>query len=226
MHIHEQAYFSMMLDGGYREESGRRSIDYDPLTIAYHPPGTAHIDEIGPDGARFLMVEADDGMVRGSQAPASLRSGYPKKLPRRASWMALSLLRDHDRPTFESITLELLGSVVDDPVPSRGVPSWLVSVLDRVRDEFIAPPTTRALAESAGVHPVHLARVVRRETGMTIAEILRGRRIEHAASLLGGHETLASIAIRSGFCDQAHFTRSFRAWTGMTPGEMRRLIRM
>lgn len=224
MHVHAQAYFSMVLAGGYREETGRRAIDYEPLTIVYHPPGTAHLDEIGPRGARFLMIETDERLVRGEEFSGRLQSGYPTRLPRRAGWLALQLLRRSNDPLVEeSIALDLLGTVDETRVPS-GAPRWLAPVLDRIRDEFRSPPSSGELAEEAGVHPVHLARIVRRETGTTVASLVQQRRVERSIGLLSGDEPLASIASRLGFSDQAHFTRSFHAVTGFTPGRLRRLL--
>lgn len=221
MHVHQQAYFSMVLEGNYHEETGRRAIDYAPLTIVYHPPGTAHVDEIGPRGVRFLMIEADTRLVEGCD---ELKSGYPTPLPVRASWIALRFLRDEGAFARESSALDLLATVgKHDRLETA--PRWLAHVLDRVRDEYQSPPAIRELAAGAAVHPVHLARVVRRETGTTLASLLRQRRIEVAVSLLGSRQPLATIAARVGFSDQAHFTRSLRSVTGFTPAELRRLLR-
>jgi len=49
-HSHELAYFCLLLNGDYWEQFGRRRITYKPLTVMFHPPGTTHIDEIGPHG--------------------------------------------------------------------------------------------------------------------------------------------------------------------------------
>lgn len=223
MHVHQQAYFSMVLQGAYREETGRQSIDYQSLTIVYHPPETAHLDEIGPQGARFLMIEADERLVASDGVSKRLRSGYPTALPRPAGWLALQLLRG-DPMGQESIALELLG-MVDGARIESGAPQWLQAVLERLHDEFNSPPSSRELAQSAGVHPVHLARIVRRETGMTIAGLIRHRRVEHAIQQFSTGESLAMIAARAGFSDQAHFTRCFRSVTGMTPAQLRRLLR-
>ncbi|HVT46056.1 MAG TPA: AraC family transcriptional regulator [Thermoanaerobaculia bacterium] len=223
LHVHEQPYFSMVLQGGYREESGRRSIEYDPLTIVYHPPGTAHLDEIGPRGARFLLIEAEEQFVRLEGVSEKLRSGHPTALPKRAGWLALQLLRGDDPFAQESIALALLAAVDETPI-AGGAPHWLARVLERLREEFRSPPATGELAHSAGVHPVHLARVVRRETGMTLSDLVRHRRVEQAVGLMSSDESLASIALRTGFSDQAHLTRSFRSVTGMTPGELRRIL--
>ena len=223
MHVHEQSYFSMVLDGGYREETGRRTIDYDPLTIVYHPPGTAHVDEIGPSGVRFLVIESDAGLLVDEDQPTRLSSGFPVTLPPGSGWIALRLLHDEDPLTQESIALELL-SAIDDRERVMGSPEWLPQVLDRVRDEFLDPPTVREMARNAGVHPVHLARVLRRQTGSTLAGLVTQRRVEQAWKLLRTDRPLASIALQSGFSDQAHFTRVFKSVTGFTPGEMKRML--
>jgi AraC family transcriptional regulator len=82
------------------------------------------------------------------------------------------------------------------------------------------------LADEAGVHPVHAARVFRRHHGETITEYVRGLRIEHARrALLEGGRSLSSIAIATGFADQAHFSRRFKQVVGMPPGRYRRLAR-
>ena len=52
---------------------------------------------------------------------------------------------------------------------------------------------------------------------------LLARRVDKAASLLAVPDlTLAGIALACGFWDQSHFTRVFKASTGMSPGRWRR----
>jgi len=38
-------------------------------------------------------------------------------------------------------------------------------------------------------------------------------------------DVLAEIALAAGFSDQSHFTKTFRHYNGMTPGEYRRRLR-
>jgi AraC family transcriptional regulator len=52
-----------------------------------------------------------------------------------------------------------------------------------------------------------------------------GLRIEHACSALSETgSSLSSIALETGFSDQAHFTRRFKELTGMSPGRYRTLV--
>jgi AraC family transcriptional regulator len=48
-------------------------------------------------------------------------------------------------------------------------------------------------------------------------------RIESAKRLLANHGiSLAEIALDTGFSEQSHFSRAFRASTGISPGAWRR----
>ncbi|RYZ18219.1 MAG: AraC family transcriptional regulator, partial [Chitinophagaceae bacterium] len=68
-----------------------------------------------------------------------------------------------------------------------------------------------------------LARQLRALTGRNTEETLLFRKYLHALDRVHrSDESLTGIAYASGFSDQAHFIRTFRACTGMTPGAYRR----
>lgn len=50
----------------------------------------------------------------------------------------------------------------------------------------------------------------------------RVRRFRRAAEMLPTTQTLAGLALETGFADQAHMTREFVALSGLTPGAVRR----
>src|SRR5262249_27820538 len=80
--------------------------------------------------------------------------------------------------------------------------------------------SVRTLAESAGLHPVHFARTFRRATGTTLRAWRRRVRVWRAVGMLAaGVQPLASVALATGFADQAHFSRSFRLELGIAPSE-------
>ena len=83
----------------------------------------------------------------------------------------------------------------------------------------------RDLAEDAGVHPVHLARVFREQEGRTPGDYLQQLRIRAACHHLRERDyPLAFIAADCGLTDQSHFTRVFRKFTGNTPAQFRRAL--
>jgi transcriptional regulator of acetoin/glycerol metabolism len=82
------------------------------------------------------------------------------------------------------------------------------------------------LAAHVGLSTYHFARAFKESLGMPPHRYLLGQRIQKAADLLERTEqSLASIALGVGFADQSHFSRSFHAQVGLTPGQFRRAHR-
>ncbi len=84
------------------------------------------------------------------------------------------------------------------------------------------PEVTRVaeLAEHVGLSERSLQRLVEQRVGMSPKWLIQRRRLHDAVEgLKGGESSLADMAARLGYADQAHFTHDFRTVTGMTPGE-------
>jgi AraC family transcriptional regulator len=145
-----------------------------------------------------------------------------------AVWALLRLLdemRRHRRDDLESgePIAEILDALLGEESAPASRPRWLADVERELSEGFRDPVSLRALAERAGVHPVHASRVFRRENGCTMRTFLQRQRVLNACrAILDGQRGLAAIAAESGFCDQAHMTHVFRQVTGMTPTAYRR----
>lgn len=110
-------------------------------------------------------------------------------------------------------------------------PALLHSVTDAPAERFLRlldGPTAAAgmsvteAAATLGVTPGHLADAVKRASGRTPGELLRGARTLEAKRLLVGTRlTVAAVARAVGFTDPAYFCRFFRRETGTSPGEFR-----
>ena len=80
--------------------------------------------------------------------------------------------------------------------------------------------TTGQLAQKMYYSPRHLSRKMHELTGMNTEQLLLYKKYLHALQLM--HHTdwsLTAIAYDSHFADQSHFTKTFKAFSGMTPGE-------
>lgn len=84
------------------------------------------------------------------------------------------------------------------------------------------PLDTQGLADHCHVHPSHLSRQFKKETGMTLTDYLNRQRIEEAKLLLAKERASVDwIAGYVGFEDAGYFARVFKKLEGMTPTQYR-----
>lgn len=226
-HTHERAYFSMLLHGGYSERLGAHTIDYRPYQVAYRPARLAHSDVVGPSGGRFVCLEVDstfddDDLLGDVDAPVMLECELSLLLARVGWRNAAGVL---DAATLESVTWELLGAVAGITEPrEHSVPSWLSRCDELLHEHYAAPLRVAAIARTLDIHPVHLTRVFRRHHGCTIGGYQHKLRLRAACTAFAqGDESIAQIALRLGYADQSHLTRTFKAAVGCSPSMFRQL---
>ena len=95
--------------------------------------------------------------------------------------------------------------------------------LNYIDSNFNRKITLEELGEVAGLNPVYLAELFRKETGVTVGTYVRNLRVSTAEALLARTEySYSMIALSLGFCSQSHFAAAFKRQVGMTPGEYRR----
>lgn len=84
-----------------------------------------------------------------------------------------------------------------------------------------------ALGRECGLSPSQFGKAFRKTVGIPPHRWVVQQRIVLAKTLLrDGRLPLAEIAVTCGFSDQSHFTRSFSAATGLSPGAWRRIVQI
>jgi len=102
-------------------------------------------------------------------------------------------------------------------------PPWLYPVLQHIEHNFPIKVTLGALSSVAGVSPPHLSRVFKKVTGLTLIDYLTTKQIILAKNLLlKTDNSVTEIAQSCGFESLPHFYRTFKRYTGNTPGAYRR----
>jgi AraC family transcriptional regulator len=229
-HSHELSHFCFVLSGTYQEQIERQTDERTPTALVYYPPDISHAEQHHSNGKHFL-VEIDNSQLdrmrdfgamldeplalSGSESFARAARMY-REFCERDSFTALAL---------ESLTTELLihASRQNVQIEERRRPLWLKKTKEMLRENFSEPLTLSDLAEFVGIHPTHLARAFRQFEDCTVGEYVRRLRVEKARqAILLTDESLVEIALRTGFADQTHFSRTFKNLTGMSPNEFRR----
>lgn len=228
-HRHDEAHFVLLLSGAYISSArGAPDLACTPMLI-FNPANVSHHDRcLGP--GRFLALTISVPCAHllhevqpESREPFVLRDAYAFSAAFKLV-VETSRKRRNGALALEGLAWQLLDSLGASAPDKPGCPPrWLWVAHEMIWTPDRAPKNTREVADYIGVHPVHLARMYRRYLGCAPGEILRGRRLERAATLLGrSRETLAQVAADSGFADQSHLSRAFRTACGMTPRGYRR----
>jgi AraC-like DNA-binding protein len=124
--------------------------------------------------------------------------------------------------------MALLGQETERRVVTRplrgGFAPWQEQRVKRhIEVHLDQPIRIAALAEISRLSTGYFSVAFRTTFGSSVQTFLAHRRIERAQILmLSTGQSLADIALASGFCDQAHFCRRFRQITGQTPNVWRR----
>ncbi len=80
-----------------------------------------------------------------------------------------------------------------------------------------------AVSRAVGLSPSYFGKVFQHTFGQSLRGYIQHQRIERTKRLLlETRETLPTIALDCGFCDQAHMTRTFSRLVGESPARWRR----
>lgn len=223
-HAHGESTMTLILAGALEEHVGQNHEYARPLSVVIKPADTEHANRVSSAGARTLQIHLPNGVLAdelGVLGHWRWEHGGP------VTHQFLRVLHAFRmrQQQVEAEVLDLLGLL--RPLQQRtrsAAPLWLQHLRHQIDDLLPAVPRVHQLAASADIHPVYLARQFRRFFGCSVTDYIARRRAQLAASSLGDPAAkLSCIAYRSGYADQSHFCRGFRAAAGLTPRAYRQL---
>ena len=89
--------------------------------------------------------------------------------------------------------------------------------------EHLDEVTRSSISEVFYLSPNYLSKLFRKEMGVSLSEYIQGQRMARAKRLLLQTElSISQIAAETGYPSFAHFSKQFKKFVGMTPGEYRR----
>lgn len=221
----------MVLRGALEERVGTSIERASALSVVVKDPGVVHADDFGSAGALTAQLALPGVSL------AELVE-HPSRAPTwrwtHAAAVAIPFLRIvarglEGRRHFcrdDDDVVDLVAALTARPnmPPAAGQPRWLEDTVAKIRDDWRPGLTVRDVARAAAVHPVYLARCVRRWHGIGAADLLRQARLRYAARHIADSDpTIATVAHSTGFADESHLCREFSRAAGISPARFRRL---
>ena len=232
-HRHDELQFSLILRGAVSETACGRNEIGRALSLVSKDSGLYHADDFSREGAKIARLSLphaimndlldDDRRIDGWKWTHDPRIARPfLLLIRRAKEHCVKSFSAFDPDVTDLLSAFTARATTRD---SGEPPAWLRQTMMELRDTWHPEIIVSDVARSAGVHPVYLARCVRRWYGTSIGDELRRLRFASAvARLAGDSSTVSSIAHGNGYSDEPHLCRTARQTLGMTPRQLRSLV--
>ena len=107
----------------------------------------------------------------------------------------------------------------------EGYSTYVVGCINYVDQHLMENLSIPQIAEHLLISSSYLSTLFSKETGMSLSNYIRERKLEAARALLQHSDyTCSEIAEYFGFSSSAHFSKAFREYTGYTPTAYRKLF--
>lgn len=236
-HSHDAFAIGAILQGagGYQCRGARHVLPAGTLSLMN--PEEPHTGNAESERLVYRMLYIEESRLLPLLGRKQLPRGFQALNPHDDGQVAEALRRvaaefeRNDALALESELLTLLelvfvrhGGMRPNASPARdgGITAKLRDYLEAHYRDAVS---LEHLANLFQRHPRHLIEAFRNAYGVPPHTYLLQRRIREAKRLLVAGEKPLDVALTLGFYDQAHFSGTFRRFTGVTPGRFLRATR-
>jgi AraC family transcriptional regulator len=231
LHEHDFTYLSLVLRGGFDESVGRNIESARSASVVLMPRGVAHGEHMGPLGAQSFTItlkapflkerSRDQGQLEnwrwfhGGPVARIMFSAYKE-------WLLADAATELGLNELLLKLSEAIGGAQE--LKSGATRRCVSAAVERLHAPTMSMLCLAELAAELGKDPAYLARAFRQRICCTMSQYRRRLWVRHAAHLLASTDIpLAQVALSSGFTDQSHLCRVFKAEMGVTPKAYRDL---
>lgn len=186
--------------GRFESSEGVGQLSADPLNnIKYHFVITA---------AMITRFCTEGGMAL--EEAFCLSDSYILKMDRCTNIAEVVLLHDQMCLDYAGRMRSLKKYAASSKQVAEAIDYIYLHVLERI--------TINDLANAISISPTYLSRIFKQETGVSVSEYIRQRKLDVAKNMLRFSDMdLVEIANTLSYSSQSHFIQHFRQQTGMTP---------
>lgn len=225
-HFHKNPHFSHILNGGSREIRENGFEQQRSGSSLYYYPGIVHQNIAYLPNTRIFNLEF----------AVSFLTRYGINMPAE-SWMfsdtywnrndlirimAEHYLNDQVSPvSIHQLAISLLSTTKTPYISKAG---WPKRLKDMLHDNWNSSLSLMDISTEIDLHPVTISRYFPHYFGCTLGDYLRWLKIEKAQLMIRlKKHSLTEIAYYCGFVDQAHFTKTYKRFFGITPKQYQKL---
>ncbi len=186
--------------GAFEDLKGAGKLSDDPLmNLRYHFVVTA---------AMVTRFCTEGGMAM--EEAFNLSDAYIQKMDRCTNLAEIVMLHDRMSLDFAGRMRSLKKHAASSKQVAEAIDYIYVHIMDRI--------TINDLAGAICISPTYLSRIFKQETGVSVSEYIRQRKIDLAKNLLRfSSYDLVDIANMLSYSSQSHFIQQFHSQVGMTP---------
>jgi AraC family transcriptional regulator len=228
-HSHEHSSISLLLNGTHEEDLTGEKLKRLPGDIKFIPAGKVHRCHHYANDTRKINIDLGDAFIRQiAVAEDRLVRSIPNAL--NTKFTLIKLYRElndtgsHAHASAGLLLYDLFNPATRANTQSGTIPVWAERLRELLNDEWDRPFHLEDLSTRLGIHPVTISRYFPVYFSATLGIYINQIKINKALALIKNtHLPLTEIAYTCGFADQAHFTRTFKTFTGCLPKEFRKL---
>ncbi|GLU54392.1 chromate resistance protein ChrB domain-containing protein [Dyadobacter frigoris] len=145
------------------------------------------------------------------------------------SWAKHLQKQKHTQSPAEKLLLAVFNTYLDKQKSENlKTPKWAKELKAIIQDQIDTnlSLSLKEISEGLQIHPSYVSREFSKYfSNLSFGEYIRKLRIEKAIDLLANQDhTLSEVAYLTGFSDQSHFNRIFKAHTGQNPSNFRKTL--